>query len=141
MHASGQHRTTIPSPVPDGQPAAPPTLPRLVAALAWLAAAAAVFTLFLLITHGRDFASDAANNALQSWDILHGHVLLHGWIVGDVTFYTFELPLITVVEAFFGLSTTSMAVSLALIYLAVTACAVAIAVTGSRAAARIARAG
>ncbi len=114
---------------------------RLVAALAWLVGAAAVYTLFLLITRGEAFSSDPSNNALQAWDMLHGHLLLHDWILGDVTFYTFELPLIAVAEAVFGLSVTSLAVSLALIYLAVTACAVAIAVTGSRAAARVARAG
>ena len=114
---------------------------RLIAVLAWLAAAAAVYTLYLLITGGRDFASDAANNALQSWGMLHGQLLMHGWILGDVTFYTFELPLIAIVEAFFGLTMTSLAVSLALVYLAVTACAVALAVTGSRGAARVARAG
>ncbi len=114
---------------------------RLVTSLAWLAAAAAVYTLFLLITRGQVFASDASNNALQAWDMLHGQPLLHDWILGDVTFYTFELPLIALAEIFFGLSTTSLAVSLALVYLAVTACAVAIAVTGGRAAARVARAG
>ncbi|MGD0699069.1 MAG: hypothetical protein ABSA02_04205 [Trebonia sp.] len=118
-----------------------PTVRRLVAGLAWLAVAGAVYTLLLLITRGEVFNSDPANNALQAWDILHGHLLLHGWILGDVTFYTFELPLLALAEAVFGLSTTTLAVTLALIYLAVTACAVAIAVTGSRAAARIARAG
>jgi hypothetical protein len=141
MHASHQqYHTRTSGPATDGQPVARPLVRRLVAALAWLVAAAAVYTLFLLITGGAAWSSDPANNALQAWDILHGHLLLHGWILGDVTFYTFELPLIALAEAVFGLSTTSLAVTLALVYLAVTACAVAIAVTGSRAAARVARA-
>jgi hypothetical protein len=141
MPASEQHRTTIPGPVTDSQPVARPAVRRLVAALAWVVAAATVYALLLLITRGEGFNSDPSNNALQSWDLLHGHLLLHGWILGDVTFYTFELPLTALAEAAFGLSTTSLAVVLALIYLAITVGAVAIAVTGSRAAARVARAG
>jgi hypothetical protein len=141
MHASHQqYHTTASGPATDGPPVARPPVRRLVAALAWLVAAGAVFTLLLLITRGDAFSSDPANNALQAWDMLHGHLLLHGWILGDVTFYTFELPLIALAEAVFGLSTTSLSVAMALIYLAVTACSVALAVTGSRAAARVARA-
>lgn len=85
--------------------------------------------------------SDAANNALQSWDMLHGHLLLHGWIIGDATFYTFELPLIAIVEIFFGLHAVTTHVSMALVYLIVAGCAIAIAVTGSRGASRPARVG
>jgi len=85
--------------------------------------------------------SDTANNALQAWDMLHGHVLLHGWLTGDVPFYTFELPLMALVEIFFGLHDVAMHVSMALVYLIITGCAVAIAVTDSRGAARAVRAG
>jgi hypothetical protein len=35
---------------------------------------------------------DAASNALQAWDMLHGNVLLHGWAVSDVSFCITELP-------------------------------------------------
>src|SRR5215471_12925653 len=85
--------------------------------------------------------SDGANPALQAWDMLHGHLLLHGWLLGDATFYTFELPLIALVEVFFGLHTIVMHVAMAAIYLIVAACAVAIAVTGATgAAARLSRA-
>jgi hypothetical protein len=142
MHASHQqYHTTTSGPAADGQPEARPPVRRLVAVLAWLVGSAAVLTLLLFVAGGEAFSSDPANNALQAWDLLHGHLLLHGWILGDVTFYTFELPLLAIVEVFFGLSTTTLAVTLALIYFAVTACAVAIAVTGSHAAARVARAG
>jgi len=141
MHAGHQDLMTTSDPATESQPGARPMVPRMVATLAWFVSAGAIYTLLLLITRGESFSSDPANNALQAWDILHGHLLLHGWILGDVTFYTFELPLLAVAEAVFGLSATSLAVTLALIYLAVTAGAVAIAVTGSRAAARVARAG
>jgi hypothetical protein len=73
--------------------------------------------------------------------MLHGHLLLHGWLLGDATFYTFELPLIALVEVFFGLHTIVMYVAMAAIYLVVAVCAVAIAVAGATgAAARLSRA-
>jgi hypothetical protein len=116
---------------------------RAWAALAWAAGAAALFALFLRIslTVADSPSSDPANNALQAWDMLHGHLLLHGWIVGDVTFYTFELPLMAVVEVFLGLHTITVHVTEALVYLIVAGCAVAIAVTNSRGVSRAARAG
>ena len=36
--------------------------------------------------------ADGASNALQAWDMLHGNLLLHGWWLSDVSFYTTELP-------------------------------------------------
>jgi len=109
-------------------------------ALAWLAAAAALFTVFLRVSLTEAVSSDSANNGLQAWDMLHGHLLLHGWIIGDATYYTFDLPVIALTEVFFGLHTITMHVAVSLIYLIVTALAVAIAVTGSRGASRAIRA-
>jgi hypothetical protein len=102
-----------------------------------------LFVLFLRITlaDARSMSSDPANSALQAWDMLHGHLLLHGWIVGDATFYTFELPLIAIAEIFFGLHIIAVQVTVALVYVAVAACAVAIAVTDARGASRAVRAG
>jgi len=138
-----------PSAAPESQPGQPGPAHgagrhfarRAWAALAWALAAAALFTLFFRISLGDSPTSDPANNALQAWDLLHGHLLLHGWILGDVTFYTFELPLIALVEIFFGLHTIAVHVAEALVYLIVTALAVAVAVTDSRGGARVARAG
>jgi hypothetical protein len=138
-----------PAAAPESQPGQPgpahgaarPFARRAWAALAWALGAAALFTLFLRISLGDAPTSDPANNALQAWDLLHGHLLLHGWILGDVTFYTFELPLIALVEIFFGLHTIAVHVAEALVYLIVTALAVAVAVTDSRGGARVARAG
>jgi hypothetical protein len=114
---------------------------RTRAALAWAAGAAALFALYLRIKLAGAPSSDPANNALQAWDMLHGHVLLHGWILGDVTFYTLELPLMALAEVFFGLHDIAVHVTVALTLLIVTACAVAIAVAGSTGAARTVRAG
>ena len=117
-----------------------PAARRAAATAAWAAGGAAVFALFLRISLTTGVTSDAANNALQAWDMLHGHLLLHGWIIGDATYYTFELPLIAVAEAFFGFHTITVHVALALVYLIVAVCAAALAVAGSHGAARAARA-
>jgi hypothetical protein len=36
--------------------------------------------------------SDAASFALQGWAMTHGNLLLHGWRLADVSFYTLDLP-------------------------------------------------
>jgi hypothetical protein len=81
-----------------------------------------------------------ANNALRAWDMLHGHVLLHGWLIGDATFYFLELPLNAITELLFGLGSLAFHAASALTYLIVLVCAVALAVTDSRGPARAARA-
>src|SRR5215469_3598700 len=106
---------------------------------AWIAAAVVFLAFLLRISAGARIDSDGANSALQAWDLVHGHVLLHGWIFGDATFYTFELPLIGVVEGVFGLGPAAVHVASSLVYLIVAALAVALAVTGSRGPARVAR--
>src|SRR5689334_18485133 len=42
--------------------------------------------------------SDGAAIALQAHDMLHGNWLLSGWTVGDVSFWTTELPEYALVE-------------------------------------------
>jgi hypothetical protein len=117
-----------------------PWLRRTLAALGWTAGAAVVFALFLRISLEKLMTSDGANNALQAWDMLHGHILLHGWILGDVTFYTFELPLIAILEFFLGLHPDTMHAAEALVYVIVAGWAVAIAVRDSRGFSRVIRA-
>ncbi|HET9971319.1 MAG TPA: hypothetical protein VFQ68_24000, partial [Streptosporangiaceae bacterium] len=48
-------------------------------------------------------SSDGSGNILQAWDMLHGNLLLTGWWVSDVSFYTTELPQYVLVEALTGL--------------------------------------
>ena len=132
-------QTSSSRPGEGGRPARPWLL-RSLAGLGWAAGAALVFALFLRISLEKLMTSDGANNALQAWDILHGNLVLHGFILGDVTFYTFELPLIAILEFFLGLHADTMHVAEALIYLIVTAFAVAIAVTDTRGLARVIRA-
>jgi hypothetical protein len=111
-------------------------------ASAWVVGFLALFGLYLRISFtGGYVTSDGANNALQAWDMLHGHFLLHGWIIGDATYYTFDLPVLAVVEIFSGLSDLTGHVASALIYLIVTFSAVVLAVTDSRGLVRVARCG
>jgi hypothetical protein len=119
-------RQTGPEP-PHRHRRARPWMPRGRAALAWTAGGLALYALLLRIALTQNVSSDPANNVLQAWDMVHGHLLLHGWILGDVTFYTFELPLLGIIELFFGVHTITLHVALALVYLIITACAAAIA--------------
>ena len=121
---------------PEGSP---PPGPRWKAAAAWTGAAVVLFAFFLRISWGARVDSDGANNALQAWDMVHGHLLLHGWHIGDATFYFFELPLNGIAALLFGLGDTALHVASALAYLIVAALATALAVLGSRGPARAAR--
>ena len=98
-----------------------------------------MFAFLLQISLSRNMNSDGANNALQGWDILHGNVLLHGWIIGDATYYTLELPLYAIAEALFGLHMLTSHLVSVLTYLIVVACAAALAMTGSQGLSRAAR--
>jgi|HubBroStandDraft_2_1064218.scaffolds.fasta_scaffold34139_1 hypothetical protein len=108
---------------------------------AWIAGGLALFAFLLRISLSVPLDSDGANNALQGLAMLHGNFLLHGFIIGDATYYTFELPLFVVAEVFFGLHSVTVHLVAALTYLIVAACAVAVAVTASRGPARAARCG
>ena len=102
---------------PDAQPAwSPPArfqlpvgrehrwLRRLLGATPWIVGCMALFAFYLRISFTGHVSSDGANSALQAWDMLHGHLLLHGWIIGDATYYTFDLPVLALTELFSGLS-------------------------------------
>jgi hypothetical protein len=114
---------------------------RPLAATMWIIGCLALFAFYLRISLTAAVTSDGANNALQAWDMLHGHLLLHGWIVGDATYYTLDLPVLAVTEIFFGLCDLTSHVASALTYLIVTVSAVAVALTDSRGLARVARCG
>jgi hypothetical protein len=101
----------------------------------------ALFAALLRISLGSPTVADGANPALQAWDMLHGQVLLHGWIIADANYYTLELPLYALGEVTFGLQDLAGHVGSALTYLVVAAGAVALACTSSRGAAAVARSG
>jgi hypothetical protein len=72
--------------------------------VAWLAAGALLFGCYLQISRTVPVDSDGAANALQAWDMLHGNLLLRGWQLSDVSFYTTELPQYMLIELARGLS-------------------------------------
>jgi hypothetical protein len=60
--------------------------------------------------------SDGASNALEAWDMLHGNLLLHGWTLTDVSFYTTELPEYALVEVVRGLGPDVVNIASAITY-------------------------
>ena len=66
-------------------------------------AAVVLFVCYWRQARTQPISSDGAANALQAWDMLHGNLLLHGWLLSDVSFYTTELPQYMLIEAIRGL--------------------------------------
>lgn len=114
---------------------------RWLAVAVWAGGVVALFAFLYRIELAWPISSDGANIAFQSWDMLHGHLLLQGWIVSDAAFSTFEVPLGAVTEALFGLTPVAVHLVPVLAYLIVAVLAVCLAVSDSRGAARAVRAG
>jgi hypothetical protein len=89
---------------------------RWLVPLAFAMAGASLFALFLGQARTMPTNSDGAANALQAWDMLHGNVLLRGWSLSDVSFYTTELPQYALVEALRGLNPDTVHVAAAMTY-------------------------
>src|SRR6185437_12726851 len=60
--------------------------------------------------------ADGSSQALQAWDMLHGNVLLHGWVLSDVSFYTTELPQYMLIEVVRGLNPDVVHIAAAMTY-------------------------
>src|SRR5580658_1878849 len=60
--------------------------------------------------------ADGSSQALQAWDMLHGNLLLHGWVLSDVSFYTTELPQYMLIELVRGLSPYVVHIAAAMTY-------------------------
>lgn len=72
----------------------------------WAVVVLGVCLLFFLYWRQSSFQpanADGASIALEAWDIRHGNVLLHGWRLADVSFYTTELPQYLLIELVLGL--------------------------------------
>jgi hypothetical protein len=135
---------------PAGQPgppvAAPPQAPRRpwwsrwAGPLAVALAGVVLFAAYLQTSRTQQVNSDGASQALQAWDMLHGNLLLHGWWLSDVSFYTTELPEYMLVEAVRGLNADVMHVGAAVTYTLLVLLAALLArgeATGRRAVARM----
>jgi hypothetical protein len=82
----------------------------------WLLGVVAGFTAYLMLARTRAVNSDGSSNALQAWDMLHGNLLLHGWSLTDVSFYTTELPQYMLVELVHGLGQDVVHIAAAMTY-------------------------
>jgi hypothetical protein len=79
-------------------------------------AVALLFVAYLQMSRTYPENSDESNILLMAWDMLHGNVLLHGWYLSDVSFYTTELPQYVMLERFIGLHTDTAHVAAAMTY-------------------------
>src|SRR5712691_5566660 len=60
--------------------------------------------------------ADGSSQALQSWEMLHGNLLLHGWVLSDVSFFTTELPQYMLIELARGLKPDVVHIAAAMTY-------------------------
>ncbi|MGD0936730.1 MAG: hypothetical protein ABR922_19435, partial [Streptosporangiaceae bacterium] len=79
-------------------------------------AAVLLFAAYLRLSNTYPEDSDQANLGLQAWDMLHGNLLLHGWSLSDVSFYTTELPQYMLVELLRGLNSDVVHLAAAMTY-------------------------
>jgi hypothetical protein len=79
-------------------------------------AGALLFALYWRQSLSQPISSDGASNVLQAWAMLHGNLLLHGWQLSDVSFYTTELPQYMLIEAVRGLSAGVVNIAAAMTY-------------------------
>ena len=91
-------------------------LARWVWPAALAVAAVGLFLCYLRLSGTIPDNSDGSDQALQAWDMLHGNWLLHGWTVGDVSYYTTELPEYILVELIRGLGPSVDHVAAAVTY-------------------------
>src|SRR6201996_8534920 len=88
--------------------------------LAWPAgfavAAVVLFLAYLRLSNTYPEDSDQANLGLQAWDMLHGNLLLHGWVLSDVSFYTTELVQYMLLELVHGLNNGTFHAAAAMTY-------------------------
>jgi hypothetical protein len=76
----------------------------------------AAFACYLRLADTRAVNTDGAAQALPAWDMLHGNLLLHGWQIGDVSFYTTEVPEYALVELVRGLNAGVVHIAAAITY-------------------------
>jgi hypothetical protein len=100
---------------------------RWIEVAAFVLAAAALFAVYLRLSRTVPENSDEANVLLVASDMLHGNLLLHGWYLTDVSFYTTEVPQYALLEIFFGLHPDTAHIAAAMTYTLVVVLAVLLA--------------
>ena len=104
---------------------------RWAALAAYLAAAVVLFTVYLRLSETYQLNSDSANILLMGSDLLHGHLLLSGWYMSDVSFYSTELPQYALLVGLLGLHMQTAHVAAAMTYTLTFLLAVLLARSGS----------
>ncbi|HTX27133.1 MAG TPA: hypothetical protein VME19_08965 [Streptosporangiaceae bacterium] len=89
---------------------------RLLVPAAMTLTAVLLFVAYLMVSRTYPENSDEANILLMASDMLHGNVLLHGWYLSDVSFYTTELPQYAMLERLIGLHAGTAHVAAAMTY-------------------------
>ena len=119
VHESGQRQLAVTAPVGEDQtrPTRRRTASRRLAAVLTVAALTiGLFLGYLFQSRNSGANSDAAAMALQGWELVHGHLLLRGWFLSDVSFYTFEVPLDGLISVVYGLQSDVIHVAAAAEY-------------------------
>ena len=89
---------------------------RIRAAVGYLIAGLVLFLVYLRLSMTSGLNSDSANILLMGWDMLHGHLLMHGWWGSDVSFYSTELPQYALLIGIFGLKAHTAHIAAAMTY-------------------------
>jgi hypothetical protein len=96
-------------------------------AMSLAAVAAGLFFVYLLVSRTSPENSDEANILFMASDMLHGNVMLQGWVLSDVSFFTTELPQYALLEHVFGLRAETAHIAAAMTYTLVVMLAAALA--------------
>ena len=104
---------------------------RWTALAAYLLAGVVLFVAYLRLSETYGLNSDSANILLMGWDMLHGHLLLHGWYMSDVSFFPTEIPQYALLESVLGLHMQTAHVAAAMTYTLTFLLAVLLARSGS----------
>jgi len=83
---------------------------------AYVLAALLLFAVYLRLSMTHGLNADSANILLMGRDLLHGHLLLHGWFASDVSFYTTELPQYALLIGIFGMHAQTAHIAAAMTY-------------------------
>ncbi len=132
---AGAGAQPVASPPSSGGPAEhlgrPDVQGRWPAVAAYLLAGVVLFLVYLRLSETYQVNSDSANILLMGSDLLHGHLLLHGWYMSDVSFYPTELPQYALLESFLGVHMQTAHVAAAMTYTLTFLLAVLLARSGS----------